>query len=146
MKNKIIKGVLIFFVIAAAFAASFIGAKLGTANSQVAEEEQLLNATENIALAGYDVLHFSANQTEQDVFFYNSQKNRCFLIISIILNGEEIYTSQMLAPNTKIESISLSNPLPAGVYNDAVIRYSCFDMYSQRELNGTDIDIKLEVE
>ncbi len=146
MKNKIIKGVLIFFVIAAAFASSFIGARLGTANRETAADEQLLNATENIALAGYDVLHFSANQTEQDVFFYNSQKNRCFLIVSIILDGQEIYTSQMLAPNTKIENISLSNPLPVGVYENAIIRYSCFDLYTQRELNGTDIDIKLEVE
>lgn len=146
--KKIIKPLLVLLVIAAAFCASFFGARLGTApNTGTAETEKAepLNAADSIALAGYDTLKLSAQQTEQSVYFYNPDRNKCFIVISVMCDGKELYTSPMIAPNTKIENISISEPLSVGIY-DGIIKYSCFDLYTQRELNGAEAAVKLEVE
>ena len=147
--KKFTKPLLILLVIAAAFAASYFGARLGIPNSSTeaaADETQPLEATQSIILAGYDVIRLDAQETDQKVYFYNSDKNNCFIVISLIVDGVELYASDMIAPNTKIDSITLSQPLAAGVYDDAVIRYYCYDLYTQRELNGTDLAVKLEVD
>lgn len=146
--KKLIKLLLILLVIAAVFAASYFGVRLGLLNEAsraAADDEQLLNANESIVLAGYDTIKFDAQQTEQQIYFCNSDKNKCFIVVSLLVDNAELYTSEMLAPNTKIESITLSEPLSKGVY-DAVIRYSCYDLYTQRELNGSEIAVKLEVD
>lgn len=148
MKNRAIIILSAVLIIAAAFCASFFGAHLGAAPTTEpagAEEAEPLNAAESIALAGYDTLRLSARQAEQSVYFYNPGRNKCFIVISLLCDGEELYTSPMIAPNTKIEHISLSEPLQAGVY-DGVIKYSCFDLYTQKELNGAQAAVKLEVE
>lgn len=145
--KKFTKPLLILLVIAAAFAASYFGARLGAPNStEAADETQPLEANQSIILAGYDVIRLDAQETDQKVYFYNPDKNNCFIVISLIVDGVELYASDMIAPNTKIDSITLSQPLTAGIYDDAVIRYSCYDLYTQRELNGTDIAVKLEVD
>lgn len=146
--KKFIKPLLILLVLAAVFVISYCGAHLGMLNrtKTAAETAQPLEANQNIVIAGYDVLSFEAQQTEQNVYFYNSDRNKCFIVISLIVGGKELYTSDMIAPNSKIDNISLSEPLAAGVYYDAIIRYSCYDLYTQRELNGADIAVKLEVE
>lgn len=146
--KKFTKPLFILLVIAAAFAASYFGARLGVPNSTeaAADEAQPLEANQSIILAGYDVISLDAQETEQSVYFYNPDKNQCFIMVSLIVDGVELYASDMIAPNTKIDSITLSQPLTAGVYDDAVIRYSCYDLYTQRELNGTDIAVKLEVD
>lgn len=148
MKNRAIIILSAVLIIAVAFCASFFGARLGaapTTGPAEAEEAEPLNAAESIALAGYDALRLSARQTEQSVYFYNPGRNKCFIAISLLCDGKELYTSPMLAPNTKIEHISLLEPLPAGTY-DGIIKYSCFDLYTQRELNGAEAAVKLEVE
>lgn len=141
---------LVLFVAVAVFGLSFMGARMGTASKETtaekAEEEQPLNACQSISLPGYDVIKLRAGRTEQSVYFYNPAGNRCFITFSVILDGKELYTSGMLAPNTKIESIALSTPLPTGNYDNALLRYSCYDLYTQRELNGAEIAVKLEVE
>ena len=146
--KKFIKPLLILLVIAAAFATSYFGARLGAPNSTeaAADETQPLEANQSIILAGYDVIRLDAQETDQKVCFYNPDKNNCFIVISLIVDGVELYTSDMIAPNMRIDSITLSKPLTAGIYDDAVIRYSCYDLYTQRELNGTDIAVKLEVD
>lgn len=146
--KKPIKPLLILLAIAAAFAISYFGARLGALNSTeaAADEVQPLNANQSIILAGYDVLKLDAQETAQSLYFYNSDKNNCFIVFTLIVDGAEIYVSDMIAPNTKIDSIILSQPLTAGIYDDAIIRYSCYDLYTQRELNGTDIAVKLEVD
>lgn len=148
--KKIIKPLLILLALAAVFAVSYCGAHLAMSMSSTvktaAEEATPLEATESIIIAGYDVLNLKAQQTDQNLYFYNSDKNKCFIVFALIVDGKELYTSDMIAPNTKIDNISLSQPLAAGVYYDAVIRYTCYDLYTQRELNGADIAVKLEVE
>ncbi len=147
MKTNTQKALLIFLVIAAVFAASIIGAKLGAAGeAEPAADDTVLDAVANTSIPGYDVLKLAADQIEQQVYFYNPAQNQCFFVISIECEGRQLYQSAMLSPNTKVENISLSVPLPAGFYAGAVLRYSCFDLYTQREMNGAEMTIRLEVE
>ena len=137
---------LALFVAAVIFGVSFIGARIGaTSRTETEREAEIPEARSSIVLAGYDKIRLRAGQKEQSVFFYNSEGNECFLAFSIFLEGEELCSSGFLAPNTKVESVRLSKPLPAGEYSDAVLRYSCYDLYTQRELNGAEIAVKLEV-
>lgn len=145
-KKKFTNILLALFAVAVIFGVSFIGARIGAASRTEAEREaEIPEAGSSIVLAGYDKIRLRAGQKEQSVYFYNSEENECFLVFSIFLEGEELCSSGFLAPNTKIEKVSLSKSLPAGEYSDAVLRYSCYDLYTQRELNGAEIAVKLEV-
>lgn len=148
MKSKISKALPFILALAAVFAVSYIGARIGTgAKSETtteAEQAEPLEASQSIAIPGYDVIRLAAGQTQQSAYFYNPDSNTCFFIVSLCVDGAELYVSPMLAPNTQIENICLAEPLSAGFY-DAVLMYSCYDLYTQKELNGAEIAVKLEV-
>lgn len=145
-KKRLTNIFLALFAVAVIFGVSFIGARIGVASRTETEREaEIPEAGSSIVLAGYDKIRLRAGQKVQSVFFYNSEENECFLVFSIFLEGEELCNSGFLAPNTKVESVHLSKHLPAGEYNDAILRYSCYDLYTQRELNGAEIAVKLEV-
>ena len=136
--------------IAAVFSAAFLGARLGAgigpeAAADTTEAAEPLEAGQGIAIPGYDEIRLNANETEQTVYFHNPAQNRCFFVISLIIDGVEIYRSEMISPGAKIENISLSAPLYAGNYSGAVLSYSCYDLYTQQELNGAEMPVKLEV-
>ena len=119
---------------------------MGMASRAEAESAaEIPDAYSGIILAGYDRIKLRAEQKEQSVYFYNPEENECFLVFSLLLDGEELCSSGFLAPNTTVETVRLSKALPAGEYADAVLRYSCYDLYTQRELNGAEIAVKLEV-
>lgn len=146
IKKKITRIAFLLLAAVAVFALSFMGARIGTARQAATENtEEIPDAYSRIVLAGYDKIKLRAGQKEQPVYFYNSEENRCFLVFSLLLDGEELCNSGFLAPNTKVETVYLSKELTAGEYADAVLRYSCYDLYTQRELNGAEIAVKLEV-
>lgn len=146
-KRKITHITLLLLAAVAVFALSFIGARMGLTSSRAtAESEDPSPAVPSIVLPGYDVISLKAGQTEQEVYFYNPKSNRCFLEISVLLDEETLYTSDWMAPNTKIERISIEKSLLRGSYDGAVLRYSFYDLYTQRELNGAEVAVKLEVE
>ena len=134
----------------AAFGLSFAGARMGAASGEPTQTENVdaepLNTCQNIALAGYEEIRLKANKTEQDVYFCNSEQNNCFITVSLLLDGEILYNSEMLAPNTKIDRIDLARVLSPGSYDGAELRYNCYNLYTQRELNGATVAVKLEVE
>ena len=145
-KRKGINILLVLLAAVAVLALSFVGARMGMASRAEAESAaEIPDAYSGIILAGYDRIKLRAEQKEQSVYFYNPQENECFLVFSLLLDGEELCSSGFLAPNTKVETVRLSKTLPAGEYADAVLRYSCYDLYTQRELNGAEIAVKLEV-
>lgn len=65
---------------------------------------------------------------------------------SLLLDGETLYSSDRIAPNTKIENITIAKPLSRGSYTGAILQYSCYDLYSQQELSGAEVAVNLEVE
>ena len=52
----------------------------------------------------------------------------------------------MIAPGEELHDICITQPLAAGVYYDARIRYRSFDLDSMEELNGAEVVTILEVE
>lgn len=140
--------------VAAVFSAAFMGARLGAGigpkaavdGADTEETAEPLEAGQGIAIPGYDEIKLKSRETDQTVYFHNPAQNHCFFVISLIIDDMEIYRSEMIPPGAKIESISLSAPLYAGSYSGAVLSYSCYDLYTQQELNGAEMPVKLEVE
>lgn len=146
IKKKITSIALLLLAAVVVFALSFIGARVGLTSSRAAESDDLSPAAPSIALPGYDEISLKADQTEQEVYFYNPKSNRCFMEFSLLLDGETLYSSDRIAPNTKIEYITIAKPLSRGSYTGAILQYSCYDLYSQQELNGAEVAVNLEVE
>lgn len=153
MDKKVFVLLSALLAIAAVFLDAFMGARLGAGigpeaaadGADTEETTEPLEAGRGIAIPGYDEIRLKANETEQTVYFHNPDQNNCFFVISLMIDGIEIYKSEMIAPGAKIESISLSAPLYAGSYSGAVLSYSCYDLYTQQELNGAEMPVKLEV-
>ena len=144
IKKKITRIALLLLAAVVVFALSFIGARVGLTSSRAAaESDDLSPAAPSIALLGYDEISLKAGQTEQEVYFYNPKSNRCFMEFSLLLDGETLYSSDRIAPNTKI---TIARPLSRGSYTGAILQYSCYDLYSQQELNGAEVAVNLEVE
>ncbi len=103
IKKKITRIALLPLAAVAVFALSFIGARVGLTSSRAAaESDDLSPAAPSIALPGYDEISLKAGQTEQEVYFYNLKSSRCFMEFSLLLDGEPLYSSDRIAPNTKI--------------------------------------------
>ncbi len=150
MKERIKRIAVVPLIVAVAFGAAFVGARFGGGNSPepgpAAAETQPQNIGDNIAIPGYDVIRLKAHKTEQSVYLCNPEQNHCFFVISLLCDGAEVFKSGMMPPNAKAETITLTQPLEAGSYENAIVRYACYDLYTQRELNGAEIAIRLEVE
>ena len=114
-KRKGINILLVLLAAVAVLALSFVGARMGMASRAEAESAaEIPDAYSGIILAGYDRIKLRAEQKEQSVYFYNPEENECFLVFSLLLDGEELCSSGFLAPNTKVETVRLSKALPAG--------------------------------
>lgn len=155
-KKKIVGSVLlVLLVYAAVFAASFFGAHIGAGknNAEAAAEASIDPAADtatgnqrSIAIPGYEVLQLKAQQTEQSIYLYNPAGNSCIFVIALYLDDIMLFETAPIDPGAEVNNISLLQRLPAGTYEGATLRYSCFDCADPtRELNGADISLKLEV-
>lgn len=130
----------------AVFSLSFAGARMGTASrEEAAGETRAENTTKAIAIPGYEVIPLKADQNEQSVTLYNPAANDCYFVVSLLLNEEELFTSELMAPGEELRNINLSQPLAAGVYYDARLKYQSFDLDNMTELNGAEVVTILEV-
>lgn len=99
-----------------------------------------------IAIPGYAQLVMKAGDVMQDVELHNPQENPCYFMISIILpDGTEVFRSGLIEPGQKTDVIKLLQPLKAGTYENAVLRYSCYSIKDKKQLNGADTKFTLEV-
>ncbi|MGF7185526.1 hypothetical protein GGQ84_001617 [Desulfitispora alkaliphila] len=103
-------------------------------------------APETISIPGYAQLVMKAGELMQDVELYNPAGNPCYFIISIILpDGTEVYKSGPINAGQKTDVIKLSQPLEAGTYKDAVLKYSTFSSTNDEPMNGANTKFTLEV-
>ena len=113
----------------------------------------------NIAIPGYESLEFKARKTKQSVDFYNPDENTCFFRISLVVkdetdtaNGEEgnageetvLWTSDFIEPGEHVKSIKLSKELESGEYT-ATLKYECFRLQDKTPLNGSNVELTLNV-
>lgn len=101
---------------------------------------------DNIAIPCWDTLVMTADSTEQEVNFYNPEKNKnCDFQLTLTLeNGTELWKSQLIPNGKAIYNITLNQPLKAGTYK-AVIKYDCFSRNGS-QLNGSNLNFNLIVE
>ncbi|MDD3229395.1 MAG: hypothetical protein PHE09_09290 [Oscillospiraceae bacterium] len=118
-----------------------------TANTITAVDEPLpTEIPKTIAIPGYAQLVMKAGDVMQEVELHNPQENPCYFVISIILpDGTEVFRSGMIEPGQKTNVIKLLQPLKAGTYKNAVLRYSCYSIKDKAPMNGADTKFTLEV-
>lgn len=147
-KKNAVTLALALFAAAAVFGLSFTGARMGAVSrgeTATTETPTAADDTKSIAIPGYEAIPLKAGQNEQSVSFYNPAGNDCYFVVSLILNGEELFSSEPIAPGEELHSIYLTQPLAAGVYYDVRLRYRSFDLNSMEELNGAEVVTILEV-
>ena len=77
---------------------------------------------------------------------YNPENNACYFRISLLLDGEALWRSDLLAPGQTAPQQTLSRALAAGEYS-AVLKYECFADEAETEpLNGSEISLTLRVQ
>ncbi|MBE7008493.1 MAG: hypothetical protein E7422_05030 [Ruminococcaceae bacterium] len=99
-----------------------------------------------ISIPSFDYMSFRANRKKQTVKLENPAKNKCYFQIRLLLSGgNEIYSSDMIAPGETVTTITLNKALSRGQYEDAILQYSCYTLDTLKALNGANIKVTLEV-
>lgn len=117
----------------------------------------------NISIPGYESLAFKAGKKKQSVNFYNPKENTCYFRISLIIEADDgqgtgeavtddnrketeevLWISEYLEPGEEIGSIKLSKELDSGDY-PATLRYECFSLKDETPLNGSKLELTINV-
>lgn len=93
------------------------------------------NGSDRISIPCFDGLVFKTNQTTQKVNIHNPETNTCYMVISLIVEDETIWKSEMIAPNKGFYEIELNHPLDSGTYN-AYLLVECYDMVNGNPMNN----------
>lgn len=103
--------------------------------------------TDTIDIPGYGSISLKAGEIGQAVNFYNPEQNTCCFRMSLLLSdGTELWKSGLVEPGMAVYEIELNQPLEAGEYEDATLKYECFAMDdAQTPLNGSEIKLTLNV-
>ena len=145
MKRKL--NILAAFL-AAALSVSLLcgcnGGKDSSSDTQQAVTQSAQADSSKIQIPGFEALDFKAGETEQSSPFFNPENNVCYFRLSLMIDGETLWTSDYIAPNEKTESITLSHELTAGEYS-AKLKYDCFTLEDKTPLNGAEIDLAVNV-
>ena len=101
-----------------------------------------------IAIPGYKSISLKANVREQQVNLYNPDVNDCYFVMSLILpDGTKVWQSKMIAPGKGLYTITLDQEIPAGTYENSILKYECYKRDDTlTKLNGSEVKLILEVE
>ena len=101
--------------------------------------------TNQIALPQFAWIYLAADTTQQTQTFQNPPQNFAQFRVSIVLDGDTLWESELLKPGETSAPVVLSRPLEAGEY-EANLVYVCFtDDDSMSQLNGANSPITLKV-
>lgn len=100
---------------------------------------------DNIAIPCWDTLIMVADSKEQEVNFYNPEKNKnCDFQFTLSLeDGTKLWKSQLIPNGKAIYNITLNQTLEAGTYK-AIMKYDCFSKNGS-QLNGSNLNFNLIV-
>ena len=124
-----------------------------TANAPAMQEPELSETTaepvepltNQIALPQFAWIYLAADTTQQTQTFQNPPQNFAQFRVSIVLDGDTLWESELLKPGETSAPVVLSRPLEAGEY-EAYLVYVCFtDDDSMSQLNGANSPITLKV-
>lgn len=116
--------------------------------AQSSEQPQSGDGKPGIAIPGYKSITLKADTKEQSVNLHNPSGNDCYFVMSLLLpDGTEIWRSKMVAPGKGLYQIELSQTVPAGTYENSILKYECCKMNDDlTPLNGGEVKLILEVE
>ncbi len=140
------------------FALGALSGCSGDAGKKEKKDYSKIVENPNISIPGYASLAFKAEEKEQSVEFFNPEENTCYFRMSLVMkagdeeteNGQSaqeetiLWTSDYLEPGEQIKSISLDRELEEGDY-PATLRYDCFSLKDERQLNGSNVQLMLRV-
>ena len=116
----------------------------GEKDSKTEAPSAVQTGSGNIKIPGYESLIFTADKTEQSVKLTNPVENACLFRLSLIIDGETLWTSGEIKPGETVEKLKLSRALSKGTY-PAVLKYECFTLQDKTPLNGAEIKLNIEV-
>lgn len=94
-----------------------------------------LGDTPAIAIPGFNELVFIADQTTQQVNFYNPEINDCLFLMSLYVEDELLWQSGYVKPGDGYYEIELSRALPEGeIFKNGCLRIQCY------KLDGTTLN------
>lgn len=117
--------------------------------SKYAEDQDYSDVTESdsISIPGYDTFTFDAGKKTQQITLYNPEENTCYFKLSLILeDGTTIWTSDLLEPGMAFTSIELDKALDKGTYSNVTVKYDCYSLKDQTQLNGAAIKVTIVAE
>lgn len=98
-----------------------------------------------ISIPCFESLVFKENQTTQKINLYNPESNQCYFVITLIVEQDTLFKSEMIAPDTGFYEIELSKELTAGEYSGTII-YECYSMTDLSPMNGGSFHFDLTVQ
>ena len=100
------------------------------------------NTGKTITVPGFSKIRFKAGEKYQSIFLSNPAGNDADLAITVIMDGNTVYQSGLIAPGECVNNIEISAPLKAGTY-DCVAEYKFYADGIQ--LNGMRNKCEMEV-
>jgi hypothetical protein len=109
-------------------------------------QEEVVKNPDSIAIPGYEGITLKANSLEQNVSFNNPPQNCCYFVMTLCLeDGTILWESDYIEPGKVSEPIVLTQELKAGTYSNAVLKYSCYSVEDESQLNGAETKLTLWV-
>lgn len=117
-----------------------VGSFLGLDSAQTSKPESASSKdSSEIAIPGFEKLVFQADTLTQTVAFENPEENTVYFLISLSIENEIVYQSQLIEPGKGVYSIDLTKTFPAGEY-DGIITYATRSLAdSNISKNGANI-------
>lgn len=98
----------------------------------------------SITIPGTNGIFLKPNQLNQQVNFYNPEKNNCLFVISLYLSDDTlIFQSDYIRPGDQLTEITLLTELQKGIYQNCRLVYECFSMDGQTQYNGSQFSIDI---
>ena len=123
--------------------------KIADNASKYAEDQDYssIEESDSISVPGYDTFTFKAGQKKQEITLHNPEENTCYFKMSLILeDGTTIWESDLLEPGMAFNEIELNQTLDKGTYSNVKLKYDCYSLKDQSQLNGAEIKVTIEVE
>jgi len=140
MMRRSIAGIV---VVSAALTSAVISGLFQT-GMELEDEPTPLAAPGIIFFPDMESLGVSGGATEAQITLENPGENGCNFIFEIILaeTGEILYTSELVEPGKKIESVSLARPLEKGEYK-AILKIKAYAIDGIEETGSSNFEFIL---
>ena len=100
----------------------------------------------HITFCGFSQLTFAAEETNQNVNFFNPPENDCAMDMEIYLaDGTKLWSIDNIQPNYGVYNIELNQALQRGKYENCTFIITPYNIETGAECNGVVIDFTLNV-